>query len=88
MSAISRARISSWLRNTFWALLVSEREKHATHLERVEWAVYKIAPDGSRVRHSEGAQTVFGLSRARRVVKELGAGWVIRHATEDTPPEE
>jgi hypothetical protein len=55
-------------------------------MDEVEWGVYKIEPDGSRVRHSEGAQTVFGLTRARKVLKELGAEWVILDQEGNPPP--
>lgn len=58
----------------------------AKHMDEIEWGVYKIAPDGSKVRHSEGAQTVFGLTRARKVLKELGEGWVVLHTSTGDPP--
>lgn len=58
----------------------------AKHMDEVEWGVYKIDPAGLKVRHSEGAQTVFGLTRARKVLKELGEGWTVLHAHTGEPP--
>lgn len=55
-------------------------------MDEVEWGVYKIDPAGLKVRHSEGAQTVFGLTRARKVLKELGEGWTVLHAHTGEPP--
>lgn len=82
---VKQTVIASYLEK--WQQPVTHKPDPAVkHMDEVEWAVYKIAPDGSKVRHSEGAQTVFGLTRARRVAKELGAEWVVLHAEGGTPP--
>ena len=53
--------------------------------EPIEWQLMKQAKLGL-LRHSEGAQTTFGLSRARRILKNLGPGWAIVHMTTHAPP--
>jgi hypothetical protein len=53
------------------------------HMGAVEWTLVKLGRTGVvEARHSEGAQSVFGIGRARKILKELGAGWVIRHYQE------
>lgn len=37
---------------------------------------------GIEKRHSEGAQTLFGLMRAKEIVKALGAPWEVRHVSD------
>jgi hypothetical protein len=46
--------------------------------ELIEWYVTCVV-DGQRKFASEGAQTVFSLTRARKVVKSLGEPWKIVH---------
>ena len=50
-----------------------------THCEPIEWSIIRFDRDGKMLRHNEGAQSVFGLERARKVVHKLGPGWKIRH---------
>lgn len=61
------------------------------HSELIEWRIGKPRrahrPNEGWVFHSEGAQSTFGLTRARRILKNLGAGWEIRHATTFEPPQ-
>jgi len=67
---------------------VAEPASFEPHL--VQWQIVRFARDGTYVRHSEGAQTVFGLKRARQVVKALPKGWTIRHTADAllAPPKE
>ena len=54
--------------------------------ELIEWRIC-CTREGRRLFHSEGAQTVFGLTRARKIVKNLGEPWRIVHGTTfDEPP--
>ena len=54
-------------------------KSHGTHHGAIEWVVLKIGRHGIEARHSEGAQTVFGLARAREIRKSLGDPWSVRH---------
>ena len=59
------------------------------HVELIEWQIIKIDRRHgieTVLRHSEGAQTTFGLSRARTIAKKLGAGWRVVHATTYAEP--
>lgn len=48
------------------------------HSELIEWQVVKR--QGALWKHHlEGAQSVFGLSTARKIVKKLGPPWEVRH---------
>ncbi len=60
------------------------------HSERIEWSIVKTRAGEVIARHSEGAQTVFGRTRAKKILKALdGAGWEIRRAaTLESPDEE
>lgn len=58
-----------------------------SHAELIEWCIVKQEPE-RLLRHSEGAQTVFGLTRARQIAKKLGPSWRIRHIDTQKPPEE
>jgi hypothetical protein len=67
------------------------------HSELIEWRICKVRRartagernPGVWTFHSEGAQSTFGLTRARKILKALGAGWEIRHArTFEQPVEE
>lgn len=58
------------------------------HSELIEWRISKTA-QGRRVFHSEGAQSIFGLSRARKILKLLGGDpWEIVHKDTFEPPTE
>ena len=60
-----------------------------SHVELIEWQIIKIDRRHgieTVLRHSEGAQTTFGLSRARTIAKKLGAGWRVVHATTYAEP--
>lgn len=66
--------------------------------EQVEWEIIRIGkakdaegnpiPGAAIERHSEGAQTRFGLSRAREVAKNLGKPWQVVHYHTLVPPDE
>jgi hypothetical protein len=57
--------------------------------EAIEWVITCISK-GRRLFHSEGAQTVFGLTRARKIVKLLGEPWKIAHKDtfDEAPPKD
>lgn len=55
--------------------------------ELVEWEVLHVEPNGNIQRHSEGAQSRFGLTRARQIAQELGPPWVVNHYHTLVPPE-
>lgn len=57
------------------------------HSELIEWVVVQEVR-GEMHMHSEGAQTVFGLTRAKRVCKGLGPPWEIRRINSFEKPEE
>jgi hypothetical protein len=59
------------------------------HCELIEWRICRPAPKGSEGLqfHSEGAQATFSLSRARKILKQLGEPWEIRHAQSFEQPE-
>jgi hypothetical protein len=57
---------------------------HGTHHGHIEWAIVKLGRRGVEARHSEGAQTVFGLMRAMKIVRHLGEPWVVRHYSDYT----
>ena len=59
------------------------------HSELIEWSVVQFK-DGKILRHNEGAQSVFGLTRARQVQKKLGPAWRVRKAADlfESPPDE
>lgn len=65
-------------------------KSHGEHHGLIEWAVVKMGRRGVEARHSEGAQVVFGLQRAKKIAKELGPPWEIRHYQDFTkvPPAE
>lgn len=49
------------------------------HSELIEWRICRTH-QGRYLFHSEGAQSVFGLSRARKILKALGGDpWKIIH---------
>lgn len=50
------------------------REEHSG---LIEWVV-TCTDKGIRKFHTEGAQSVFGITRARKVAKALGPPWVVR----------
>ena len=50
-----------------------------THCEPIEWSIIRFDRDGKMSRHNEGAQSVFGIERARKILKKLGPGWKVRH---------
>jgi hypothetical protein len=53
--------------------------------ERVEWLVTRLLRT-QRVNYQDGAQSVYGLTTARKLVKQLGPPWEIRHCnTGDAP---
>lgn len=56
------------------------------HSEMIEWVVTCVRK-GERCFHSEGAQTQFGLTRARKVVKALGPPWEVRKVSTLEEPE-
>jgi hypothetical protein len=55
--------------------------------EQVEWEIVWTAPDGLK-RHSEGAQSRFGLTRAKKIQHELGEPWMVVHYHTLVPPAE
>jgi hypothetical protein len=58
------------------------------HSELIEWVVTRVK-NGERTFHTEGAQSVFGLTRARKVVKALGPPWEVRkQSTLEEPTKE
>jgi hypothetical protein len=57
------------------------------YMGRIEWElVHTDSRTGQQVKHSEGAQTVFGLARARKILKLLGPGWRIQHRDDRSDP--
>lgn len=56
--------------------------------ELVEWEVLHVDKAGNIVRHSEGAQSRFGLTRARKIAKALGEPWKVNHYHTLVPPDE
>jgi hypothetical protein len=66
------------------------------HSELIEWRICKVTRqriEGERspgmwTFHSEGAQSTFGLTRAKKILKVLGPGWEIRHSSTFEPPTE
>ncbi len=57
------------------------------HSEAIEWQIVKVERDRVLV-HSEGAQTVFGRTRAQKILKQLGAGWFLRSTNTGDEPDE
>ncbi len=56
--------------------------------ERVEWIIHRFDEKGIPRRHMEGAQGLFGLTRAQEICKKLGEDWqVLHHVTMVTPAE-
>lgn len=55
------------------------------HSELIEWVVTRLEK-GQRKFHTEGAQSVFGMTRARKVAKALGPPWEVAHRDLLTPP--
>lgn len=55
--------------------------------EMVEWEVVHVAKDGLK-RHTEGAQSRFGLTTARQIAKKLGEPWYVIHYHTMVNPEE
>jgi len=58
------------------------------HSELIEWRIAKRRRGEIVAFHSEGAQSTFGLSRARKILKGLGPGWEILKASSLEPPPE
>ncbi len=59
--------------------------------ELIEWRICRPQPKGvdGWIFHSEGAQSIFGLSRARKILRELTRDrktWEIRHVDSFEPP--
>jgi len=57
------------------------------HSELIEWQVVRTDKGERRV-HSEGAQSVFGRTRARKVAKELGPPWRVVNLKNEEPTDE
>lgn len=57
------------------------------HSEPIEWQIVRLER-GRVIVHSEGAQTVFGRTRAKKVLKELGPGWFLRNIHSGDEPDE
>ena len=56
------------------------------HSELIEWSIVKR--QGALWKHHlEGAQSVFGLTTARKIVKRLGPPWEVRKASTLELPE-
>lgn len=55
--------------------------------ERVEWQVQRLLRT-QRVNYQDGAQSVYGLTTARKLVKQLGPPWEIRHLKTGASPED
>ncbi len=55
--------------------------------EQVEWEIVHVDKDGLH-RHSEGAQSRFGLTRARKIAKALREPWHVVHWHTLVSPEE
>lgn len=47
----------------------------------IEWVIERTRK-GETFRHSEGAQTVFSESRAKKILKGLEPGWAMRNLNE------
>lgn len=56
--------------------------------EQVEWEVLRVDKTGQIVRHNEGAQSRFGLTRANQIAKALGEPWKVNHYHTLVPPDE
>ncbi len=56
--------------------------------ELVEWEVLHVDKAGQIIRHSEGAQSRFGLTRAKKIAKALGEPWKVNHYHTLIPPDE
>lgn len=55
--------------------------------ELIEWEVVHADKDGIH-RHSEGAQSRFGLTRAKKIAKALGEPWHVVHWHTFVSPDE
>jgi hypothetical protein len=49
--------------------------------EPIEWVIERTHK-GETFRHSEGAQTIFSHSRAKKIAKLLGPAWSLRNLNE------
>ena len=55
--------------------------------ERVEWVIGRKLPDGTLETVNDGAQSVFGMSRAEKVAEKLGPPWGVFHSVTREPLE-
>lgn len=56
------------------------------HCEPIDCVVIKIERRRT-MRHSEGAQSIFGRTRAEKITKKLGKGWEVLTLDEFQPKE-
>lgn len=56
--------------------------------EQVEWRVLKEDEHGTIHNASDGAQSMFGLTNAKKLAQKLGPPWQVRHRTTMLTPEE
>lgn len=56
--------------------------------EQVEWRVLREDEHGVIHNASDGAQSMFGLTAARRLARKLGPPWQVLHRTSMLTPEE
>jgi hypothetical protein len=58
-----------------------------TATELVEWKVGKLEENGTITFTRDGAQSVFGQTRAEKLAKKRGPGWSLYHHRTDLSPE-
>jgi hypothetical protein len=56
--------------------------------EQVEWRVMWEDEHGTWHNAQDGAQTLFGLTRAKELAQKLGAPWQVRHRASLLSPDE
>lgn len=65
---------------------VDEREQAMSEL--IEWRVVKELENGVWHNASDGAQSMFGLTTAKKLAQRLGPPWQVKHRTTMLGPEE
>ena len=55
--------------------------------EKVEWVIGRPTPDGELEIISDGAQSIFGRTRAEKVAEKLGPPWGVYHSVTREPLE-
>lgn len=56
--------------------------------ELVEWRVIWTDEHGTIHNASDGAQSMFGLTNAKKLAQKLGPPWQVKHRTTMLPPDE